>query len=136
MIPRLNATTRIQPVTLLMLVYGAASLLHFAHNAVYIDAYPNLPAWLSSADVWIAWFAEAAIGLAGYLLMRHGCALIGLGLVAAWAELGFDGLAHYTFAPVSAHTFAMNATIWTEVCSAALLLMVVARQFAKQVVTR
>ena len=35
----------------LMLVYGAAGLLHFMHNAVYLRDYPNLPAWLTSAVV-------------------------------------------------------------------------------------
>jgi hypothetical protein len=27
----------------LMIVYGATSLLHFVHNAIYIQSYPNLP---------------------------------------------------------------------------------------------
>jgi hypothetical protein len=121
------------PFTLLMLAYGAASLMHFAHNAVYIDAYPNLPAWLSAADVWVTWFVEAAIGLVGYLLLRRGRFFVGIALVGIWAALGFDGLAHYALAPPSAHTFAMNATIWTEACAAGLLSIVVAWRLASRI---
>ena len=124
------------PLPILMLVYGAASLAHFAHNAVYIDAYPNLPAWLSAADVSKVWFAEAGIGLVGYLLLRRGQFAIGIALVALWAALGFDGLAHYALAPLSAHTFAMNATIWIEVCAAALLSTAVVWQIANRLVPR
>jgi hypothetical protein len=121
---------RVEPLTLVMLLYGAASLTHFAHNAVYIDDYPNLPVWLTATKVWAAWFLEASIGLVGYVLIRRGYELIGLALVAVWAALGFDGLAHYTLAPMSAHTFAMNATIWAEVSAAALLSVVVAWRLA------
>jgi hypothetical protein len=123
-------------VTILMLAYGAASLLHFAHNALYIDEYPNLPAWLSSAIVWEAWFAEAALGIAGYALMRLGYSLTGMAVAGFWAALGFDGLAHYARAPFAAHTAMMNLTIWLEVLAAALLLTVlVARVAARANVT-
>ena len=39
----------------LMVIYGAASLLHFVHNAVYIREYPNLPKWLTSPGVYATW---------------------------------------------------------------------------------
>ena len=52
----------------LMLVYGAASLLHSMHNAVYLRDYPNLPAWLTSAGVVGAWLVVAATGVLGYFL--------------------------------------------------------------------
>jgi hypothetical protein len=32
---------RAHTLPLLMLVYGASSLLHFVHNAVYIQSYPS-----------------------------------------------------------------------------------------------
>jgi hypothetical protein len=136
MVPASLPTARLQALTLLMLAYGAASLIHFAHNAIFIDAYPSLPSWLSSTDVWVAWCAEASIGLAGYLLIRRGHALLGLALVCGWAALGFDGLTHYSLAPMSAHTLAMNATIWAEVCAAAALLTVAVIQLVRQAATR
>jgi hypothetical protein len=45
-----------------MLIYGAASLLHFLHNAVYLRDYPNLPLWLSAGGVMGAWMIVAGTG--------------------------------------------------------------------------
>ena len=51
-------------------------------------------------------------------------------MLAVYALLGFAGLDHYFVAPMSAHTLAMNASIWGEVATAALLLLVVTRRYA------
>jgi len=107
----------------LLLLYVAASLLHFVHNAEYLGDYPNLPAWLGRADVYLAWLALAAVGAAGWVLYRIGRRLAGLVLIGAYAAFGFDGLLHYTRAPLAAHTPVMNFTIWFEVAAAALLLL-------------
>ena len=109
----------------LLLLYLGASLLHFTHNAEYISDYPNLPSWLSGAEVYLAWCGSAAVGILGYVLYRSGRWLSGLALLGAHAAFGFDGLLHYTRAPFSAHTTVMNFTIWFEVVAAALLLMAV-----------
>jgi hypothetical protein len=66
------------------------------------------------------------IGAAGYALIRSRYQLAGLVVFALYAVLGFDGLGHYTVAPLSAHTRAMNATIWLEVGTALLLLAAIA----------
>jgi hypothetical protein len=110
----------------LLLLYAAASLLHFAHNAEYLADYPNLPGWLSRVDVYLAWCGVTFVGVAGYVLYARSRELMGIALLAVYAALGFDGLLHYTRAPASAHTAAMNTTIWTEVAAAALLLAGVA----------
>ena len=106
----------------LMTLYCAASLLHFAHNAEHLADYPNLPAWLTRSQVYVAWLGVTAIGALGYLVRRASYELAGLALVGTYAALGFDGLLHYGRAPVTAHTAAMNLTIWIEVATAALLL--------------
>jgi len=108
-----------------LLLYLAASLLHFAHNAEYLADYPNLPAWLARSDVYAVWLLEAAVGVVGYALYRGGREVVGLLLVGSYAALGFDGLLHYTRAPLAAHSPVMNATIWFEVAAAAALLAVV-----------
>ena len=87
----------------LLLLYAAASLLHFVHNAEYLADYPNLPTWLSRADVYLVWLALAAIGAAGWALYRFGQRLAGLLLIGTYAAVGFDGLLHYTRAPLAAH---------------------------------
>jgi len=61
--------------------------------------------------------------------LRFGYLLAGLCAVAVYAGLGFDGLLHYTLAPFSAHSWAMNLTIWFEVITAAVLFALVLRLF-------
>jgi hypothetical protein len=109
-----------------MLIYGAASLLHFLHNAVYLRDYPNLPLWLSAGGVMGAWMIVAGTGLAGYLLYSRVTRAGGLITIAVYAALGLAGLDHYTVAPVSAHTLAMNLTILLEAATAVGLLVCVA----------
>ena len=113
------------PIGGMLLLYLAASLLHFAHNAEYLADYPNLPAWLGRADVYLVWLGLAAVGVVGYALYRGGWRLAGLLLLGAYAAAGFDGLLHYTRARFAAHTAAMNFTIWFEVAAAGLLLIAV-----------
>jgi len=105
----------------LVLVHAAASLVHFVHNAAYLADYPNMPVWISPAGIYGVWLAEAAVGALGVLLMLRGRRL-GLALIALYAVLGLAGLDHYTLAPISAHTLAMNATIWLETATAIILL--------------
>jgi len=107
----------------LLLLYLAASLLHFTHNAEYLGDYPKLPPWLTRAGVYLAWYGQTAIGILGFVLYRSGWRLAGLSLLAVYAGFGFDGLLHYTRAPFGAHTAAMNFTIWFEVMAAALVLL-------------
>jgi len=110
----------------LLLLYCAASLLHFWHNAEYVADYPNLPRWITGASVYATWLVIALFGLTGYLLFRRRHRMVGLGLLAVYAAFGFDGLLHYTRAPRSAHTLAMNVTILAEVITAGVALSVVA----------
>jgi len=110
----------------LILFYGAASLVHFLHNAVYLGSYPNMPAWLTPFGVLASWLVVAGTGAVGYRLLRKGSTAIGLAVIALYAILGFAGLDHYAVAPVSAHSLAMNATIVIEVITASVLLIQVA----------
>ena len=111
---------------LLMVLYGAASLFHFVHNATYIQDYPNLPAWITPVGVYVSWCVIAAVGVLGYWLYRKVSRGFGLVVIGIYALFGFDGLGHYTLAPMGAHTFSMNASILAEVAAAAALLVYVA----------
>jgi hypothetical protein len=116
----------------LLLIYAATSLLHFAHNAAYLTDYPNLPPWLSRADVYLAWCAAALVGVTGYVLYRRAHQRLGLLLLVVYALIGFDGLLHYRRAPFALHTGMMNFTIWAEVLAAAALLAGVASAALRQ----
>jgi hypothetical protein len=108
----------------LLVIYCAASLVHFVHNAEFVSAYPNLPPWLTRSKVYLAWLAITAVGAVGIVFLKAGLRLPGLLLIAGYAALGFAGLDHYWVAPLSAHTLAMNATIGFEVAAAAALMVV------------
>jgi hypothetical protein len=120
------ASTHYSTLLFLMLLYGAASLLHFAHNAVYLHEYPNLPAWLTSEGVWVSWCGIAAVGALGYWLYRRVSRWAGLATITLYGVCGLAGLDHYTVAPMSAHSLVMNVTILTEAAAAAALLVFVA----------
>ena len=110
-----------------MIVYGTTSLAHFVHNAVYVDTYPNLPAWITPPVVFASWLVIAGTGALGYCLYRRGSRAAGLLVIGLFALMGFGGLDHYVVAPVSAHSMAMNATILGEVIAASVLLVVIVR---------
>lgn len=107
----------------LLLIFFAANLLHFVHNAEYIAYYPGIPSWLTREKVYLAWVAGASLGLSGLLVHRTKFKVLGLTLLAAYGALGIDGLAHYTLASCSDHTLATNLTIWFEVLAGLSLLL-------------
>ncbi|HEY7964606.1 MAG TPA: hypothetical protein VID49_10870 [Steroidobacteraceae bacterium] len=119
----MNVTT----LVVLIVLYAAASLLHFTHNAEYLAHYPNLPPSWTRAEVYLAWGAVTVSGVLGFALYRRGQRRSGLALLALYALLGFAGLLHYTRAPWSHHSAAMNLTIGLEVACAACLLLHVTR---------
>ncbi len=105
--------------------YFLTSLGHFSHNAEFICEYPNLPAWLTRAQVYAVWAAITSVGVVGLLFMRKKFVATGLLLMAVYAAMGFDGLGHYALAPIEFHPLVANITILSEVAAAALLLPVV-----------
>jgi hypothetical protein len=111
-------------------VYAAASLFHHVHNASFLSAYPNLPAWLSSEDVYLAWAVVTAVGVLGVMLLCLGRLVAGWLALGVYAALGFTGLDHYTRAPFSAHSPMMNVSILAEVVAAGALFAVVAWNLA------
>ncbi len=131
-----NLIKRADHIPKLMLVYTAASLLHFVHNATYLHEYPNMPAWLTSLGVYAVWCGVATVGALGYWVYRRVHRLIGLALIAVYAVLGFAGLDHYVVAPVAAHSWAMHLTIAIEVAAAAVLLIAVCLVMVKSIPTR
>jgi hypothetical protein len=117
---------RRQQLLVSMIVYGSASLVHFVHDATYLDTYPNMPQWLTAFGVMAAWLAIATTGFVGYWLFSRGATKVGLVVMALYAALGFAGLDRYAVAPVAAHSLAMSATIVAEVVAGSVLLVVIA----------
>ncbi|MET0533919.1 MAG: hypothetical protein ABW171_06810 [Steroidobacter sp.] len=112
----------------LLLAYGAASLIHFIHNAEFLHQYPGLPDTWSRLGVYLAWVGMTTVGAIGSILYFRGYRRLGLAALAVYAALGLDSLGHYVVAPLSAHTTAMNSTILMEVGAAAIVLLEVMRR--------
>ena len=127
---------RSRKLAALLLLYGAATLMHFIHNAEFLRDYPNLPATWTRAGVYAAWLGLTAVGLGGWLLLGRGYRLAGFLFLVAYAALGIDSLGHYVAAPMSAHTLAMNATILLEVTAASLVLIESVKAIARIVPRR
>jgi hypothetical protein len=115
-------------LVIVLVAYAAASLFHHAHNAEFLDQYPNMPAWLSRMWVYAAWLGATVIGFAGYVLLRRDYRLAGLVLLIVYGCYGLGSLAHYLLAPVSAHSLAMNLSIWLEAATALALVVTVMKQ--------
>jgi hypothetical protein len=124
-----NSSTAIsRQLWALIALYTAASLTHFVHNAEYIAFYPNMPQWITSATVYKAWLAIAAVGLVGVGFWKIGWSAIGATFVALYGALGIDGLGHYSLALCSEHTLAANLTIWFEVLTGIALMLFAGRR--------
>jgi hypothetical protein len=117
---------------IVLALYCAASFVHFSHNAEFLRDYPNLPAWLTRGQVYAVWLGITALGATGYLLLRACWRRLGLAVLAVYAAIGFDGLLHYTRAPLMAHSGTMNVTIWSEVVAATLVLVAVVGLLAER----
>jgi hypothetical protein len=118
---------RLRTLAFATLAHCGATLLHFTHNGVFLDDYPNLPSSITVMAICWTWLGITSIGGIGWLLLRFGRVAAGLVFIGGYACFGFDGLAHYGVASVSSHTIWMNATIWFEAVTAMILLSVVAR---------
>ena len=110
-------------LAVMLVALAMATLVHHAHNASYLDHYPEMPAWLSPTLVWLFWIGSTAVGVLGYLMLRRGYRLAGSALLIAYGCYGLDSLAHYAVAPLSAHTATMNLTIWLEAAAGVGLLV-------------
>jgi hypothetical protein len=117
----------------LLLVYCVASLVHFAHNAEFLADYPNLPTWLTRAQVYLVWTGITLTGVVGYLLAHTRYPRAGLSILTVYAALGLDGVAHYSRAPFDAHTAMMNFTILFEVAAAIAVLAAIVGIVGKRV---
>lgn len=124
-------TQKEKSLLILLLVYGAASLIHFIHNAEFLSVYPGLPTTWTRAGVYSAWLLMTGVGITGWLLAVRGYRMAGFLILAIYALLGLDSLGHYVVAPLTSHTAGMNLTILLEVCAAAMVLLEIAKRVIK-----
>src|SRR5262245_45211857 len=74
----------------LLLAYGAASLVHFTHNAEFLRDYPGLPLSWTRGDIYLAWLGMTAVGALGWWLLRRGRTIAGPLVLVLYALIGLD----------------------------------------------
>jgi membrane-bound acyltransferase YfiQ involved in biofilm formation len=102
------------------------------HSTVFIDEYANTAGWISAVGVTIAWIGITCILLVCCLLILRDKRYIGLIAVAAFGAFSFDGLGHYSLQPVSAHASIINITVWIEVVTAWIVLLIITGLIVKK----
>ncbi|MEM6840521.1 MAG: hypothetical protein AAF609_27285 [Cyanobacteria bacterium P01_C01_bin.120] len=100
------------PLTLLLLNI-CASILHYADNLLYFDAYPE-PAWFSPFLTDSIWFVMTPLGMAGfwfYVQKKYRIAYFGLYSYVLLSQLT---LSHYLISPIWELSLKMNMLILLE----------------------
>ena len=116
----------------LALLYFAASLAHFAHNAEFIAFYPGLPSAITPETVYLAWMFITGFGALAIALFRFKLNALAWVALAVYGAFGLDGLLHYTMALCSEHTLWANVTIWSEASLGLLLFLASTVYFVRQ----
>ncbi|ROZ63891.1 hypothetical protein [Ramlibacter sp. WS9] len=110
-----------QHVWAFAVLYFAASLAHFSHNAEYIAFYPNMRKGLTREQVYLVWLAITGVGAIGFAALRLRWTIVGAAFLLAYGAMGLDGLGHYWLALCSEHSIAANITIWAEAVTGVVL---------------
>lgn len=118
-------------IVVALATYAVATTIHFFHNGIYLDDYPNMPEAFTQGGVFAALATIHGVGIFGFVMLCLGFRLVGYVALALYAVFGFDGLAHYAVAKFSSHTLAMNFTILFEVGSALVLFGLIVAQIAR-----
>ncbi len=115
----------LRPRVLIALVaaHVLASALHFADNALRFDHYHDeAKLLLNPTIVFVAWFVQTGLGLAGLALQRRGRAA-GRPLLVVYGALGLAGLLHYAAPPTGGLHTEMHLLIALEAATGLALAL-------------
>ena len=116
-----NTVQQHKSLLLLLLLNLLASVLHYVHNVIYFQHYPETD-WLSAHIVDYVWFLMTFIGLAGVIALINIRLSIAKACFNLYALLNMLSLLHYAVDSDNVMTVAMHSFIWLEaLCAAALL---------------
>lgn len=108
-------------LTLILLLNLCASVLHYVHNVVYFQHYPE-PDWLSAHIVDYVWFLMTFIGLAGVAALINNKRNTALVLLYLYSAINMLSVLHYAVESSNVMTVAMHSFIWLEtLCAAGLI---------------
>ena len=117
---RANRHPALKPLVVANLLASGA---HFAHNAVFLDAYPG-PLWIPGPWFIVGvWCVIAGLLVRGYMWHREGKARRALAAVWTYCASCFLVFGHYLYGPPRAHGLGANVFIVLEGVAALVLLV-------------
>lgn len=105
----------------LLIANLAASILHYADNLLFFDAYPE-PPWIGRGMIDAFWFLMTPLAWSGYRMTRRGARRGGTLLLLIYAACGLLSLGHYRYAPMGSVAPRIHAFILLEAALAAILI--------------
>lgn len=83
----------------LLLANVVGSILHYVHNLVFFEHYPE-PSWINRSVVDAFWFFMTPLAWVGYRLIQHDRVRSGTGVLVGYAACNLLSLGHYLYAPM------------------------------------
>lgn len=106
----------------IMVFTTVSTLLHYTHNFVAIDQYPDsvIPDIVTQVGVLVTWPLLTAFGIVGYRLVRRGRHRDARAWLIAYSFVGWLTLGHFTEGNPDIPPF-FYATIFTDAIAAAAI---------------
>lgn len=99
----------------------ASSVLHYGHNLLFFEQYPE-PPWIHRHHVDAFWWLMTPLAWVGYRLIRNGSARLGAATLMAYAACNLLTLGHYRYAPPQTISLQIHLFILLEAALAILLM--------------
>jgi hypothetical protein len=118
-----STTQRLKILKALLIFSVLSTGIHFTHNFVEIDSYPEelVPGPVTQVAIVAFWPLLTAIGIHGYRLYRRGRLQEAHVMLATYSLLGISTLAHFLDASPDIPAF-FYATIFTDALAGASIL--------------
>jgi hypothetical protein len=123
--PGLTPERAVAPLTALLVVAIAVSVVHYTDNVVNLEDYPEPTSGPapSATVIAVSWFVVTAAGLAGLGLFRRGRVAAASAALAFYSVSGLIGLGHYTVPGASAMPWWRHAHVAADIgCGVAVLV--------------
>ena len=106
----------------LLLANVAGSVLHYVHNILFFEQYPE-PTWINRSLIDAFWFVMTPLAWLGYRLLQHGRIHAGTWVLTGYAACSLLTLGHYHYAPMHAIAPSIHLFILLEAALALALLV-------------
>lgn len=108
-------------LSILLLLNGVSTSLHYTDNYCFIDRYPQ-PGWITAASIYESWLLLTAVGVAGYFLYQRQKGWAAYFCLAIYSLTGLSSLGHYFYGARADFSLKMHGLILLDGIAGLLLL--------------